>query len=178
MRILAIERYIDVNLIDESSSTALHYACYCGNIDAAKILINERSNDINLNIQNKYGKTILHYACGKGYLDILKLIVKSGNIGVDIKTNKGITALQYAVVAGHTEIIENLTYYTNLDILIKDNFGNTAFQHAWQTKQWKVILLLVRKVIAMSFVKYTYYYILAFITFIVILFFMGKFLFF
>ena len=55
----------DINAVDKSGNTALHYACY-RNPQAAKYLI---EGGAEVNLKNGEGKTPLHQATKRGHTD-------------------------------------------------------------------------------------------------------------
>lgn len=60
-RILAMSK-LQLEIVEENGNTALHFACFLGNAEMAKLLIN---NGARVNCTNNFGFTPLHFAAWK-----------------------------------------------------------------------------------------------------------------
>ncbi|KIE05195.1 hypothetical protein NF27_EI00020 [Candidatus Jidaibacter acanthamoeba] len=114
-----------INIQDNIRETALHMACFSGNLNAAKLLI---KGGIGINTANAYGTTALHRAARIGNKDIIELLVNS-DAGIDIQDNKGRTPLHIAVEYGQVEAVKLLLSHNAL-YMIKDNNDKTPKDYA------------------------------------------------
>ena len=125
-----------VNSINERGSSMLILACYTGNNDVAKFLL-ENNSDINYVSDNG---TALMAAVVKGNLEMVKFIIdKKANL--NLTDTNGITALIYAVQFKNIEIIKLLLSH-NADKSLVDKNGKTAFEYAVFAGNEEIINLL------------------------------------
>lgn len=112
------------NIVNDEGYSPLVLACYRGNNDVAKFLI-ENGSDING--VSKMG-TPLMAAIVKGNNEVAKLLIDK-KADVNAADTNGTTALIYAVQFQNVEILK-LLVETKVDKSHKDNDGKTAFEHA------------------------------------------------
>ncbi len=122
-----------INELDKNRSSTLILACYKGNTDVAKFLINKVKD---LNYSSAMG-TALMAAAYKNQLEFIKLLIdKKANInGVD---GNGTTALMLAVQMKSLEVVR-LLLENKADKSIKNNEGKTAFEYAVFGGEQKII---------------------------------------
>ena len=128
-----------INKKNDAGYSALTLACYYGNHEVAKYLI-ERVKDINAG--SDYG-TPLMAASVKGDTELVKLLLKK-NANVDTPDPNGTTALHYAIIFKFEEIAELLAK-ANAKSDLKDNRGKTALDYAKLLGNEKIIKLLTSK---------------------------------
>lgn len=112
------------NVLNNDGFSPLVLACYRGNNEVAKFLI-ENGSDINGN--SKMG-TPLMAAIVKGNNEIAKLLIEK-KANINSSDTNGTTALIYTVQFQNVEILK-LLVKNNVDKSHKDNDGKTAFEHA------------------------------------------------
>ncbi|SNR15441.1 ankyrin repeat domain-containing protein [Tenacibaculum jejuense] len=125
-------------LIDQKNMagyTPLILACYSGNNEVAKYIV-DKSNNINLN--NGYG-TALMAAVVKGNKELVSYLL-SKKADVNVYDANGTTALHYAVIFNLNPIAEELVN-AGAKYDIKDNRGNTAKDYAVLKKNQKLLTL-------------------------------------
>jgi len=81
---LASKNY-DINMVDKSGKTLLHYAVLGDSIDVIKYLIN---NNFNLNLVDKNNESAIFDCARKGKLEIAKLLFEKGAV-LNFLNNKG-----------------------------------------------------------------------------------------
>ena len=94
------------NKIDDYTTdgfTALGLACYFGQYEVAKHLI-EQGADINLPSQNGFNVFPIHSAAAGNYTDILRLLIESG-AQVNVKQQAGSTPLHAAAQYGNLDML-------------------------------------------------------------------------
>ena len=125
-----------VNEINDEGYSPLILACYRGNVDVAKFLIN---NGADINYNNAMG-TALMAGVAKGNIEIVKLLV-SKNAAIELTDANGTNALIYAVqfknLALVSFLLENNADKTKIDIN-----GKTAFEYAVFSGNQEIINIL------------------------------------
>lgn len=125
-----------LNTVNEDGFSPLVLACYRGNNEVAKYLI-DLGCDLNSN--SKMGTPLM--ACVvKGNNEIAKLLIDK-KADVNSFDSNGTSALIYAVIFNNEAILK-LLLNNNADKTHKDNDGKTAFEHAVFAGKEKIINLL------------------------------------
>jgi ankyrin repeat protein len=96
----------NVNDTDDHGDTGFIYACYYGNLEIVKLLVNQCKN-LNINLKNNDGDTGLMLACdGNNYKVIKFLLNNCEDIDVNLKNDNGESAVEEAKRKGHDEIVK------------------------------------------------------------------------
>ena len=127
------------NTVNEDGFSPLILACYKGNNEVAKLLI-ENGCDINGN--SKMG-TPLMAAVVKGNIEAAKFLLQK-NADPNNSDKNGTTALMYATSVKNYELVSLLTK-ANANPDVKDNRGNSALDYAILLNDDKLIELLKNK---------------------------------
>ncbi|CAL1531971.1 unnamed protein product [Lymnaea stagnalis] len=110
----------DVNNVDKSGYTALHYACRNGHIKVCRTLLSYKA-DVNVaTIASK--ATPLHRAAYMGHSQIVSLLMTHGADPKAIDCD-GMTALHKAAENGHVDVIEILVKAEPTILFMEDNRG-------------------------------------------------------
>ncbi|HEX8015923.1 MAG TPA: ankyrin repeat domain-containing protein [Flavobacterium sp.] len=125
-----------INSLNENKTSPLILACYRGNIEVAKFLI---ENVKNINYNSDMG-TALMAATYKNQPQLVKLLLEK-KANPNATDANGITALSLAVQFKNTELVKLLLEY-KADKTIKDNQGKTAFEYAVFSQNEPIINLL------------------------------------
>lgn len=101
-----IKNGADVNARNNEEFTALISAAQNGNIEFAKILLNNKADpNVAATTEKVAGWTPLLIAVLNGHVDVVKILIEKGaNINVRTGTGKNITALSLAVGLAHADI--------------------------------------------------------------------------
>lgn len=113
-----------INLKNAEGYSPLILACYHGNEEVVKFLINKVDN---INRTSNYG-TPLMAAVVKGNIEIIEMLL-SKNADTKIADVNGTTAMHYAVMFKNYEAVK-LLIEANADLKIKDNRGKSAMDYA------------------------------------------------
>lgn len=101
------------------AATPAHKACYAGQPEALKVLL-ELAPDIDLTAQGPYnGYTALHDSCWHGHIENVKILLDHG-VPLDQKSHQGETPAQFARTLGYKEIanlIEEKQEFVNGNIV-------------------------------------------------------------
>ena len=111
---IVIREYLkfgDVNVVDDTNSSLLHYAARGNAIEVANLLLD---NYINLNIVNCSGETPLFEAVSRGQLGFCKLLCRY-HATKSIVNIKGETIYFKAILKGKKEILELLEDTLQID---------------------------------------------------------------
>lgn len=90
-------------------AAALYHACYGGQIELVKQILDYKGNETAefIDYEQSFGDTALIAAAVKGYLSIVKLLVEYGS-DRSITDKNDHSALAMAKRMGHTDIVEYL----------------------------------------------------------------------
>lgn len=125
-----------INETNESGFSPLILACYRGNVEVAKFLIDHVKD---VNFKSKEG-TALAGLSVKYNKDLVEGLLKR-NADPNIADATGYTPLFWAVKFGNKELVELLLKY-KADKSKKDSMGMTPFEYALQTNNKDIINLL------------------------------------
>ncbi|MEY8761301.1 ankyrin repeat domain-containing protein [Chryseobacterium tongliaoense] len=125
-----------INQTNESGFSPLILACYRGNVEVAKFLI-DNVKDVNYKSQEGTALAGLSVKYNK---DLVELLLKR-KADPNIADATGSTPLFWAVKFGNKELVELLLRY-KADKSIKDSMGITPFEYALQTNNKEIINLL------------------------------------
>lgn len=112
---------IDINLCDNHSKTALHYAI------EQKLpirILQLLSSSESINIQDNNGKTPLHYAIENNLIAECNFLLNVQNINVNIEDLEHKTALDYALQYNNLEIAEQILLRSNLKKISTKNIND------------------------------------------------------
>jgi anti-anti-sigma factor len=133
---LLLEKNINLNEV----TTALITACWWGNLEAIKSLLDKGADP---NIKDNQGKTALITACWWGNLEAIKLLLDKG-ADPNIKDNQGNTAYVSAFTFGYMEVVK-LLLEKNIDINAANHEGKTALIVASEKACVEIVKLLLDK---------------------------------
>ena len=119
---------VNINELDDSKGTVLHYAVKAGRTDIVRLLTMVKGLDVN--IQDKEGRTALYWAAGRGHTATVQVLLEVEGLDVNIQDNQGWTALHYAADEGHTDIVQVLLEVEGLDVNTQIKDGWTALHCA------------------------------------------------
>lgn len=106
LQIIRINTKLNLNCVDKDELSPLQHACHIGDVEIARILIN---NGANVNFtKRKDGYTPLMFAAISGKADIIRLLLERG---VDITAENCVnrTASQMAAFVGQSKIVSVIT---------------------------------------------------------------------
>lgn len=124
------------NTTNSNGFTPLILACYRGNNEVAKILI---ENNCDINVKSEMG-TALMASIVKGNNEIASLLIKK-KADVNLTDAQGTTALMYAVQFKNIDLVK-LLLANKADKSLQDKKGKTAFEYAAFSGNEAIINLL------------------------------------
>ena len=111
--------------------TLLHVACYQGNLECSKILLDNRAN---AHLAAKKTKsTPLHLAALSGNIELVRLLLQY-QARPDVQDAAGKTSLHFAAVGGNLEVIR-LLLRSGASTSIEDDQGRTPYDYALEKDQ-------------------------------------------
>lgn len=125
-----------INQTNENGFSPLILACYRGNVEVAKFLM-DHVKDVNYKSREGTALAGLAFRYNK---ELVEYILKK-NANPNIADATGITPLFWAVKSGNKELTELLLKY-KADKTLKDSQGMTPFEYALQTNNKEIINLL------------------------------------
>jgi FOG: Ankyrin repeat len=125
-----------INQTNESGFSPLILACYRGNVEVAKFLI-DHVKDVNYKSDEGTALSGLSVKYNK---DLVERLLKK-NADPNIADTTGYTPLFWAVKFGNKELVELLLKY-KADKTKKDSMGMTPFEYALKTDKKDIINLL------------------------------------
>ncbi|MCQ9640079.1 ankyrin repeat domain-containing protein [Chryseobacterium sp. WG14] len=125
-----------INQTNENGFSPLILACYRGNVEVAKFLI-EHVKDVNYKSDEGTALSGLSVKYNK---ELVERLLKK-NADPNIADTTGYTPLFWAVKFGNKELVELLLKY-NADKTKKDSMGMTPFEYALKTDKKDIINLL------------------------------------
>ena len=140
-------RYYD-NTVNEinfltNGQTALIFASRSGYTEIVKLLLTNKT--ININTQDNNNYTALMYASRSGYTEIVKLLLTNKTINVNIQDNYKNTALIFASINNNIEVVKLLLEHKNINVHLQDNYGKTVLLWASRFENIEIIKLLLAK---------------------------------
>ena len=128
----------EYNLNSKMINNALFDAVYLGDIDIAKLLI---ENGADINTQKEFSDTPLHKAVREKNFDLVKLLIEYG-ADVNMQNHLGDTPLHRAVESARVDLVK-LLIENGADVNIKDNAGWTPLHMAALNGYYDVAKLLI-----------------------------------
>lgn len=125
-----------INQVNENGFSPLILACYRGNTEVAKFLIDHVKD---VNYKSREGTALAGLAV-KYNRELTENLLKK-NADPNIADSTGYTPLFWAVKFGNKELVELLIQY-KADKTKKDSAGMTPFEYALQTNNKEIINLL------------------------------------
>lgn len=136
---LLLAKTDDVNAVDETGWTALHYAARNGNLAIANALVNAGAN---VNARSKSDDSPLHLVCHSGNPQIVALLVKEG-ANISARNTFDNTALHNAAALNCCPVIFALAKLGADLNLISTAIGNSPLHSASQRHFQATLALLL-----------------------------------
>ncbi|KAM0314335.1 hypothetical protein ACHAPQ_011844, partial [Fusarium lateritium] len=136
-------RTIDIDQIDHSGRSALHYASSLGNVASCKALINGGAS---LTLQDRLGRTAAQAAADAGFKDAVLLLLKSGRVDPTQKDSERRSLVHWAATIDCVDVMELISQMPGVKLDQKDCHGKTPIDIAYICQCKYVGLFLASKV--------------------------------
>jgi ankyrin repeat protein len=136
-------RTIDIDQIDHSGRSALHYASSLGNIASCQALIDGGAS---LTLQDRLGRTAAQAAADAGFKDALLLLLKSGRVDANQKDSERRNLVHWAATIDCVDVMELISQMPGVKLDQKDCHGKTPIDIAFTCQCKYVGLFLASKV--------------------------------
>jgi ankyrin repeat protein len=120
-----LSRKVNVNLAEADGMTALHYAVFKDNTEAALMLLGAKADPV---VKNAYGITPLWLACQNGNAKLVRALLEAGADAEDQQTG-GQTVLMTASRSGSLDAVKALVG-KGADVDARESRGQTAIMWA------------------------------------------------
>ncbi|XP_048241416.1 ankyrin repeat domain-containing protein 50-like [Haliotis rufescens] len=131
----------DVSLMDQYGNNILHYACWGGYVEMAKLVLSHNMADINS--RGGWGRTPVMWAANKGHRDVVEILVSEGT-DVSLMDDLGNTILHCASEGSDVETVTFVLSKMKVeDIKARNGVGKTAAEVAEYEGHRKLVDLLV-----------------------------------
>lgn len=149
--ILKKNKYIDLNIRDNSSYYLLNYAIMYNNYDLVKLLI---ENNCKLDIIDGDQRNILYLPIKFNYLNILELLLKkSSNIGISLNEmydSDGLYPIHHAVIFKNLNAVKILEKFTN-NLNFENKNGDLPIHIAVRDNNIEIFNFIVEKMKDLNF---------------------------
>jgi hypothetical protein len=113
----------NINQIDHSGATALHYAASLGNVESIKVLL---SHGATVRFQDRNGRTAAHVAADAGFKDALMLLLDAPGLDVNQSDHFGRTLLHWVASVDWPDVMKDALRQPDADLLRRDRYSRTA----------------------------------------------------
>ncbi|XP_031340471.1 uncharacterized protein LOC116168669 [Photinus pyralis] len=128
----------DLYAKDENDMNSLHWCCWNGHIDIARVLL---SRTPNLDVQDSKGRTAIMCSSHNGHANIARLLLTQ-NADVNLADNNNMTPLNWAAHNGYYETVKVLLQ-RNCILETKSHLGRTALSNAASKGHQKIVEVLL-----------------------------------
>jgi len=135
-----LSRKVNVNLAEPDGMTALHYAVFKDNTEAALMLLKAEADP---KVKNAYGITPLWLACQNGNAELVRALLEGGANANDQQTG-GQTVLMTAARSGSLGAVKALVQ-KGADLNARENRGQTAMMWASAEGHADVVAWLIEQ---------------------------------
>ncbi|OAQ75600.1 ankyrin repeats (3 copies) domain-containing protein [Purpureocillium lilacinum] len=116
---------LNVNKIDHSGKTALHYAAALGNVEACLVLVD--SGGASLTLQDRNGRTAPQAAADAGFKEALVILLQTGRVDPSQRDVEGRSIVHWAATIDCIDVMEMLADYeraqTPIEWARRDKYG-------------------------------------------------------
>ncbi|KAL4881739.1 ankyrin repeat-containing domain protein [Aspergillus karnatakaensis] len=142
-----IEAGASVNTIDNSGHAPIHNAIMYDKLEILKLIVAQKSVDVNISHPSWYSFTPLHVAAAIGYVKHLEVLIahKSIALNKECTSPEGATPLMLAAQRGEEETVKVLLELPGLEINHQDKDGRTALIYAAERGYYSIVEALLNK---------------------------------
>lgn len=135
-------RSLNIDQIDHSGRSALHYASRLGSLKSCQALI---QGGASLTLQDRLGKTAVQDAADAGFKDCLMLLLQSGGVDPSQRDVEGRNLAHWAATLDCVDAMELISEMSRVKLDQRDNYGKTPIDIAFICQSKYVGLFLSKK---------------------------------
>ncbi|XP_067653662.1 fibronectin type 3 and ankyrin repeat domains protein 1-like [Haliotis asinina] len=137
-----VGRGADVSLVDGDGDNVLHLACYDGDVETVKLILD--LDVVDVNYRGHYSRTPVMAAAVNGHRDVVEFLVGRG-ADVSLVDRDGDNVLHLACYDGDVETVKLILDLNVVDVNARNNNGQTAAVYARLGGHQRVLDLLVSR---------------------------------
>ncbi|XP_067653405.1 ankyrin repeat domain-containing protein 50-like [Haliotis asinina] len=135
-----VGRGADVSLVDRGGNNVLHYACYNGDVETVKLILD--LDVVDVNYRGHYSRTPVMAAALNGHRDVVEFLVGRG-ADVSLVDGGGDNILHYACYNGDVEMVKLILDLDVVDVNYRGHYSRTPVMAAAVNGHWDVVEFLV-----------------------------------
>ncbi|KAM0554809.1 hypothetical protein ACHAPJ_006542 [Fusarium lateritium] len=135
-------RSLNIDQIDHSGRSALHYASRLGNVESCRALIEEGAS---LRLQDRLGRTAIQDAADAGFKDCLILLLQSGRVDPNQRDIEGRNLVHWAATLDCVDAMKLISEMPGARLDQRDRHGKTPIDIAFICQSKYVGLFLTDK---------------------------------
>jgi ankyrin repeat protein len=117
----------NLNQVDHSGGTGLHYAATLGNIQSLETLLKFGAS---ARFQDRNGRTAAHAAADAGFKDALMLLLRAPDCDVNQRDHQGRSLVHWAASCDWLDVVQAVIEKPGADLARRDKYGKTALDIA------------------------------------------------
>ncbi|KAF4981698.1 hypothetical protein FDECE_17641 [Fusarium decemcellulare] len=135
-------RMINVDQIDHSGRSALHYASRLGNVASCQALV---EGGASLTLQDRLGRTAVQDAADAGFKEALILLLRSGRVDPNQRDIEGRNLVHWAATLDCVDVMELISQMPDVKLHQRDRHGKMPLDIAFICQSKNVGLFLASK---------------------------------
>ena len=154
VRYLIHDRSMDVEMKNDTESTALHFACRRNQLRMVQYLVgvnenvrndpkNQDCGHANVRAMDDANHTALHFASYFGYMDIVKFLIQVWPENIAAQGKEGHTPLHTAAETGNFDVVQYLIQTCHANPNVMTHIGMTPLHFASQKGHLDVVKYLI-----------------------------------
>ncbi|RGP71285.1 ankyrin repeats 3 copies domain-containing [Fusarium sporotrichioides] len=134
---------LNIDQIDHSGRSALHYASHLGNFNSCRALI---QGGASLTLQDRLGRTAVQAAADSGFKECLVLLLESGRVDPSQRDIEGRSLVHWAATLDCIDVMKLVSEMPGVRLDQPDRHGKTPIDIAFICKSKYVGMFLTEKV--------------------------------
>ncbi|KAH6895556.1 ankyrin repeat-containing domain protein [Thelonectria olida] len=128
---------INIDQIDHSGGTALHYGAKLGCTESCRVLLEYGAST---RLQDRNGRNAAQMAAEAGFKDTLMLILNDGHVDANQRDHQGRNLVHWAATLDCLDVMQLICQQPGVDIARRDNSGNLPIAYAWSCQMKYMVL--------------------------------------
>lgn len=133
---------VDLANAEDDEWRPLACACYRGNIELARVILETAGKRVDVNQKDRMGYSPLLWAISNDHYEITHMLLNRNDIDINIRNKDDETPLLLATVYNHPMIVQRLFYHGAL-IDVRDKEGGTPLSRACLRDRFTIVHMLL-----------------------------------